>query len=84
MKTLEQAQAYRDKVRYRVICEHCHTVCIADEEDFDSFYGAPEHADNERAWKCPVCGHVTVEKNQGLLYSVCDAFGRFVAVTLHC
>lgn len=84
MKTLEQAQAYRDKVRYRVICEHCHTTCIADEEDFDNFYGAPEHADDERVWKCPICGHISMEKKAGLLYGICDAFGRFAAVTPRC
>ena len=84
MKTLKQAQAYHKQTHYRVICDRCCTACIADEEDFDSFYGVPEHADDERAWKCPVCGHITIEKNQGLLYGVCDEIGRFAAVTPCC
>ena len=84
MKTLEQAQAYHKQVHYRVICDHCHAECIADEEDFDNFFGIPEHADDERAWRCPICGHVTIEKNQGLLYCACDETGRFAAVTTHC
>jgi DNA-directed RNA polymerase subunit RPC12/RpoP len=84
MKTLKEAQAYHKQVHYRVICEHCHTECVADEEDFDGFFGIPEHAEDERAWRCPICGHVTIVKNQGLLYCVCDEIGRFVAVTPHC
>ena len=84
MKTLEEAQAYHKQVHYRVICRHCHTTCVADEGDFDSFFGIPEHADDERAWMCPVCGYVTIEKKQSLLYGVCDETGRFAAVTPCC
>lgn len=83
MKTLEQAQEYHKQVHYRVICEHCQTTCIADEEDFDNFFGVPKHADDERAWKCPVCGAANIEQQQGLIYAVCDEVGNSLYTQIH-
>ena len=76
MKTLEQAQAYHKQVHYRVICDRCHTECIADEKDFDSFFGVPEHTEDEIAWKCPVCGHVNIENIKNILRHLCDEKGN--------
>ena len=76
MKTLKDAQEYHKQIHSRVTCEHCHTECVADEDDFDNFFGVPKHAEDERTWLCPICAHVNIEKNQGLLYAVCDEAGN--------
>ena len=76
MKTLEQAQEHNKQVHYRVTCEYCHTTCVADEDDFDNFFGVPKHSDNERTWKCPVCGTANIEQKSDLLRGVCDEFGN--------
>ena len=78
MKTLEQARKYHKQVHYLVTCEHCQTTCIADDVDFDNFFGVPEHADNERVWKCPVCGNANIEQQRSLLYGVCDEIGNSI------
>lgn len=78
MRTLKQVQAYHEQIHYRVTCKRCHVICIADEEDFDSFFGIPEHTEDERAWKCPICGHVSVDKKKDLSYSVCDETGKLM------
>lgn len=49
---------------YQCNCEYCKGEFVASNDDINQyFYGKPEIANDEYAWKCPTCGHVNKGKN---------------------
>lgn len=75
-KTLKEAQNERYKTHYLCKCEYCGGDVVVENGDFDNFYGIPEHKDYEKAWRCPVCGHVNIENsNKDIWKKRCDCYG---------
>jgi len=75
-RTLKDAQDEIYKTHYLCKCERCNGDAVVEVGDFDNFYGIPEHGNDERAWKCPVCGHVTIIKNDELWKHYCNYYGE--------
>lgn len=75
VRTLKDAQDERYKTHYLCKCERCNADAVVEAGDFDNFYGIPEHGNDERAWRCPVCGHVTIINNNELWKHHCDYYG---------
>ena len=75
-RTLLEAQNDRLKSYYRLTCKYCGEQIVVCQDDLDNFYGIPPHDDNQRAWRCPVCGHVEVLDIQEYKNNHCNIFGN--------
>ena len=76
IKTLKAAREEYFIVHYLCKCQHCNEDCVVPQNDFDNFFGIPEHAEHERTWKCPVCGHINIEnRDKDLWKQRCEIDG---------
>lgn len=77
MRTKKQAlEELTFNIYYLCKCEHCGEEIIVEKDEFDNFYGVPEHKDDERTWKCCNCGHVNTEKSMDLWSKHCNEYGK--------
>jgi hypothetical protein len=54
---------------YKCHCEYCNGDFVASVEDLHEsalHFGMPKVANDEYAWKCPICGHPNTGKNKDL------------------
>lgn len=70
MKTLYSAQLEWAKKYFLCECEHCNTLSVVCQDDFDKYIVSQKSW--ESTWKCPLCGHInTVNKYHDLLRKSC-------------
>ena len=66
IRTLDQAEKENYMTYYKCRCEHCNGEFVASTKDLNESalqFGMPEVANDEYAWKCPICGHPNTGKN---------------------
>ena len=66
IRTLDQAEKENYMTYYKCRCEHCNGEFVASTKDLNESalqFGMPKVANDEYAWKCPICGHPNTGKN---------------------